>query len=114
MHIFQSKAFRLVGLYLLVGMFFTFVNPDKLPVIGLLAPFLIVFLALYATAKLLLETFFELELGPRRIIALSVSLLPTLLLVIQSITQLTLRDVILVIAIVVVMVWYTTKVSQKV
>jgi len=73
-------------------------QPDKLPVIGLIVPFVLLFVALYSTWRLLglLKARYTTEGGelrgrPRVGIAVCLSLV--LLLVLQSLGQLTVKDV---------------------
>lgn len=105
----QKKSIWLAAGYFLAAIFFVSVNPEKLPLIFILVPFLIIFGLLYATIYLILDTFFNISVHQRRIVALVLSIMPVLLLVIQSITQLTVRDVLLCIAITVIVIWYSAK-----
>jgi len=107
----KKRLLILLGLYLFVFLFFIIVNPEKLPLVLLLLPFLLIFVTIYMTLILILDTFFKIKSQPKRLIAFSISVMPVLLLIIQSITQLTLRDVLLSISIVVIIVWYTTKLN---
>ena len=107
----KKRLIILLGIYLVVLVFFISVNPEKLPLILLLLPFLLIFLVMYLSLIFVLDTFFKIKSQPKRLIAFSVSIMPVLLLIIQSITQLTLRDVLLSISIVVIVVWYTIKLN---
>jgi hypothetical protein len=107
----KKRLLTLLGIYLAVILFFVTVNPEKLPLVLLLLPFLLIFITSYLTLMLVLDTFFKIKTQPKRLIAFSVSVMPVLLLIIQSITQLTLRDVLLSLSIVVIIVWYTTKIN---
>lgn len=109
----KKKLIKLGLFYLFVAGFFVLFNPDQLPLIFLLLPFILIFLTLYVTIVLVLRTFFSLRKRSEQLIAGSISIMPTLLLVIQSITQLTIRDVLLAISIVVVAVWYISKTSTS-
>ncbi len=107
----KKRLLILAGLYILVLLFFVTVNPEKLPLVLLLLPFGLIFLVLYMTLTLILDTFFKIKPQPKRLVAFSISVMPVLLLIIQSITQLTLRDVLLSMSIVVIVVWYTVKLN---
>lgn len=99
--------------YLGAAIFFTSVNPGKLPIGLLLVPFLVIFLVLYMTLYSLALVFFEeVNLGKKLIIT-SVASMATLLALIQTVTQLTLRDIVLAVAIVLILVWYLSKTSRK-
>lgn len=100
-------------MYLAVGLFFVFFNPNNLPLVLFLAPFILIFVLLYQSVKLTLRTFFTLQPKQERVVILVLSIMPVVMLVIQSITQLTLRDVVLCLAITVILVWYGLKVNSN-
>jgi hypothetical protein len=89
------------------GGFFAFMvlfEPNSLPVVLLIVPFVLLFAALYSLWSLLSvlkSRFFasSVELPPRGHLGLAVCLGAVFLLVLQSLGQLTLRDVATVIAI---------------
>jgi hypothetical protein len=108
----KGQSISLVGLLIGTTIFFISVNPGTLPVALILLPFILLFLILLLGSNLLISYFFTISNKSRRVIALAVSVLPVLLLVIQSITQLTLRDVILTMAILVVIVWYSLRLNS--
>jgi hypothetical protein len=89
-------------------------KPDGLPVIGLIVPFVLLFFALYSTWRLLglLRARYttqggELRGRPRLGVAVCLSLV--LLLVLQSLGQLTVKDVVTVGAIAVLGYLYMTR-----
>jgi hypothetical protein len=110
----KKPIVRLASLYLLVGLFFVFFNPNNLPLILFIVPFILVFILIYQTAKLVVKTFFSLKPQQERIVLLVVSVMPVIMLVIQSITQLTVRDVILCLAITTILVWYGVRINAEV
>lgn len=95
--------------YLVAAIFFSLVNPERLALIFILVPFLILFLLIYFTCLLILDVFFEFPTRQKRIVAIVVGIMPVLMLIIQSITQLTVRDVLLCISITVILIWYSLK-----
>ncbi len=108
----ESSRKSLIGylfLLFLTVSFFVAVHPDNLPVIFMLVPFILIFFVLYTGINIALRRFLSLKTGVRRWLALVLSVLPVLLLIIQSITQLTLRDVLLTLAIILILVWYVSK-----
>lgn len=105
----KRNLFILVLGYLLALIFFTSVSPEGLPLIYILVPFFIVFILLYATVNMILATFFDISRYQKRLISLVLSIMPVLLLIIQSITQLTIRDIILCLAITVIIIWYSSR-----
>jgi len=81
-------------------------QPDKLPVVGLIVPFVLLFAALYGSWLLIgmiRSRYFakEHERRPHKQLGMAVSASAVLLLVLQSLGQLTARDVVTVIATVV-------------
>ena len=86
-------------------LFMALFRPDKLPVVFLIVPFVLLFFALYSTWHLLdsvrRQYFAKGNTDrPRRRLGLSICISLVLLLVLQSLGQLTARDVITVLAIV--------------
>lgn len=105
---------RLISFVLLIifsFIFFSVVDPGQLPVAAILLPFLLIFCILYLGVRLILSNFFRLSAASERTISFALSTLPVLLLVIQSITQLTIRDVLITIGILVIIIWYTIKIN---
>ncbi len=105
----QKQSTWLAVGYLVAAIFFMSVNPEKLSLIFILVPFLIIFGLSYTTINLVLGTFFNISQSQKRVVSLVLSIMPVLLLVIQSITQLTVRDVLLCVAITVILIWYSAK-----
>lgn len=102
----------LLSSYLLAILYFSAVNPENLSVLFILIPFIIIFGLLYITISLLLDLFLIIPKKQKHIITLVSSLMPTLLLIIQSITQLTIRDIILSLMIMIIIVWYSMKLKS--
>jgi hypothetical protein len=98
---------------MLVGLFFITFNPNSLPLIMFVLPFVLIFILIYQTCRLIMNTFFSLKPRQERIVLLVISVMPVVMLVIQSITQLTVRDVILCLAITVILVWYGVRVNAE-
>ncbi len=107
----KKRIFLIAVSYLLSFIYFMVVNPEKLTIIFILVPFIIIFINLYLTINLLLEIFLNISKTQRRIITLVSSLMPTLLLTIQSITQLTIRDIVLSLMIMGLIVWYSLRLN---
>ncbi len=105
----QKNTLLLGFSYIAAAVFFVSVNPEKLSLIFILLPFLIIFGLIYATLNIVLDTFFDISIYQKRIVSLVLSIMPVLLLVIQSITQLTIRDVVLCLAITLIVIWYSAK-----
>lgn len=105
----KKRYFWLMLGYIASFVFFISIRPEKLSLIFVLLPFFIIFILLYATINLVVNTFFNISHYSVKIISLVLSIMPVLLLVIQSITQLTIRDIILCIIITVIIIWYAIK-----
>ena len=89
--------------WLILGMFLIFTQPDKLPVVFLIAPFLLIFAALYSLWVILRRFGMRYTRRERhRHLGVAVCTSVVLLLVLQSLGQLTLRDVMTVAAIVII------------
>lgn len=109
----QKKMIMLVLLCISIALFFMFSDPEQLPLVATLVPFILIFTALFVTIDISLEVFFALEKTKKRIISLVLSIMPVVLLLIQSITQLTIRDVILCTLITIIVVWYISRIPPK-
>lgn len=107
----KKRIILIVASYLLAFFYFAGVNPEKLSIIFVLVPFIIIFTVLYLTINLFIDIFLKISKTQKHIITLVCSLMPTLLLLIQSITQLTLRDIILSLMIMALIVWYSLKLN---
>lgn len=97
-----KKIILISTVYITLGIFFTKTNPQNLSLPLLIVPFFVIFLGLYIPIKALATLYSRnLPLSSRpkhqnnRLIPLSFSLFITFLLVLSSINQLSLKDVIL-------------------
>lgn len=107
----RNKRFILLGIIvvLLNGLIFT-THPDNLPLPLLTAPFVLVFVAAYVAAQLILGYVApNLSARAKRGLSLSVATLPVLLLVLQSIGQLTPRDLIITLGLIALLLFYFRK-----
>ena len=106
----KKRILVLGALYLGVAGFLVLTNPASLPLPMLVVPFLLLFAALYFTVELLLSRYLP-NLGSRAQHALSLSLtsLPILLLILQSIGQLSARDLLITAGLVGGLVFYFRK-----
>jgi hypothetical protein len=85
--------------------FMMFLQPSKLPVVVLIVPFLLLFAVFYTTWNLLHAVWWRFfaqqpQKRPSRRLGLAVCVSAVLLMVLQSLGQLSLRDVVTVVAIV--------------
>jgi phosphoglycerol transferase MdoB-like AlkP superfamily enzyme len=104
---------RLAGLTILCVsglVFFTLTNPARLPLVLLVLPFMWLFTVIFWSVWLLLGLSTVLSPTRRRVlIAGATAMLPSLLLVFQSIHQLTARDVLLTVAFIGLAVFYVSR-----
>jgi len=117
----KNKSFKirrfiiLIALYLSLPLFLFFTNPQKLPLPLVITPIVLLFLIFYATAYYIIKSQFKQtkRLSKTRMIVISaiIALVPVLLIVLASIQQFTLRDIILSTVIVVCVSWYLLKVD---
>lgn len=97
-------ALLIAGLLFLLG-----TSPDKLPLLLLLVPYVITFLAILVLGRISFRItgfYDQLSSYKRNIILGTMAALPVLLLLLQSLRQLTIRDVLLVIALGVGLAFY--------
>lgn len=105
----------LVLLYLSLPLLLFVTNPQKLPIALLILPVFLLFVIIYVTVYLLLNK--RIKKSERisktrlALIAGIISIVPVLLIVLASIQQFTLRDIILSIVIVIGISWYLLKVD---
>lgn len=97
-----------VGLVLLLVL----TDPRKLPIVALMGPFILLFLAIYLTIKLVITMFFPgLERRKRVFIGSCVAGVPSFLLLLSSVNQLTWRDVALVSFLMIALLFYNSRAS---
>lgn len=99
--------------WILMGVFLIFSNPNKLPVVVLIVPFLLLFIALYCSWILvrgIISRYLPRD-RPNRHLGLAVCVSAVLFLVLQSLGQLSLRDVLTIAAIIVVGYLYLGRIS---
>lgn len=102
-----QKLTTLLLLWISLPVFLLATNPDNVPLPLLIVPFILLAAALYKTATTLLRlTFTKASTHRIRIMAVVISLLPTLLIILSSIRQLTIRDVAIVGGLLVLIVFY--------
>ena len=102
-----QKLIILLVLWLSLPLFLLVTNPETLPLYVLPVPFLLLAFLLYKTTRLALNLAAKgMDDGRARLIALITAILPTLLLILASIRQLTIRDTAIVVALLVILTFY--------
>lgn len=113
MHI-KQQLLVTVSVWGVLTLFLALSNPDKLPVVAYIFPFVLLFLSLYSLWHLvrgLKERYFTEKSKRHRHLDIVVCLSSVLLLVLQSIGQLSLRDVVTLVAIIVIGYLYLGRAS---
>lgn len=100
----KHRLLQTVLAWTVLGSFLALSNPGKLPVIILIVPFILLFIAFYSLWNLVrqLVGLYFIDVKPSRHLGRAICVSTVLLLVLQSLGQLTLRDIVTVIAIIVV------------
>lgn len=102
----------MISAYLGLALLLLFTDPRKMPIVILLVPFVLLYMALYLTVRLVLEVFLP-NLGRRKrvFVAALAAGLPSFLLLLSSVNQLTWRDVALVAFLVICLLFYNSRAS---
>ncbi len=102
-----QKLISVIVVWITLPIFLLSTNPETLALPLLIAPFIILLVGLYLSASLFLGAFFhELPLSRRKTMAGIFASLPTLLLLLASIRQLTIRDMAIVIGLLGLLMFY--------
>jgi hypothetical protein len=95
----KQQTYKMVSAWLVLALFMGVTQPSNLPVVGLILPFALLYMGLYHTWRLLsgLRLRYILAAAPERTpgrrVAVVVCLSAVLLAVLESLGQLTVRDV---------------------
>ena len=110
----KQEVLKTLGAWTALLSFLVLLRPDKLPVVALIVPFVLLYVALYSLWNLLGRTrvryFGQAGLPkPRSGLGRVLCMSAVLLLVLQSLGQLTLRDIVTVVAIISLGYLYLTR-----
>lgn len=107
-----KRILLVVGAWLLLPLFLLLTNPETIALPLLIVPFVLLAISLYITSVFCLDALPK-DISKKRtiVISLAIALLPTLLLVLASIRQLTIRDLIIVIGLLVLLVFYMRRID---
>jgi len=107
-----QKLIILIGLWISLPLFLMLTNPETLPLPLLLVPFLLLGLSIYKTAELGYRVLFkERDKSRLRVLAAITAFLPTLLLILASIGQLTIRDTAIVLGLLILLTFYLRRID---
>ncbi|MEO5627307.1 MAG: hypothetical protein ABIQ89_00230 [Candidatus Saccharimonadales bacterium] len=105
---------RVSLVYLGLFLWLSLTDPRKLPIVLLIVPFGLLFTALFMTVSLLIKRFFPgVTQVKRRITSACVAGLPSFLLLLSSVNQLTWRDVALVAFLSIFLLFYASRARFK-
>lgn len=107
-----QKLSILLLLWISLPVFLLLSNPETIPLPLLIVPFLLLLIVLYKTSLLLLRIgFSSLSVSKMKAIATVIAALPTLLLILASIRQLTVRDVAIVVGLLIMLTFYMRRID---
>lgn len=107
----SKKIWVTAGSYIGLVLWLFFTDPQRIPIIFLMVPFLLLFTALWFTTDLLLARFLPRIKGSRKVMAkVGVSGVPVFLLILGSVNQLTWRDVVLVLCLAGFLIFYSGRI----
>jgi hypothetical protein len=111
----KSLTWQILTMLIIDGLFFGYLNPNKVNSLFLIVGFVLVGLTIYLFMQLVLIFFKNLgfKIKNRRKAAIFIAVLLSLLLSLQSIGQLTLRDVLIIIPIAVLLYIYTAYIRPR-
>ena len=105
----QKLIVLLMPWVFLVG-FLLVTNPETLPLPLLIVPFIVLLFALYTTAQALLRVLFkDIPKARKKTMALIFAILPTLLILLASIRQLTVRDTAIILGLLILLMFYVRR-----
>lgn len=91
------------------GMLFVISNPERLPIALLLVPFLYIYVMIYVGVLLMSIKMFSIPRLPSHLIAVSVSSVLVFLLVMRSLVDLSVLDVVIATIILIFFIWYVRR-----
>ena len=103
-----KNLFLLTGLILFLLLFLLFTSPSRLPLPLLIVPFLLLFAVVFSTVIILSKGGFNRKNAAR---ASLLAAIPLLLVVLQSLHQLTVKDLLITAGLTVVASYYLSKVD---
>lgn len=101
-----NRTIFLALIYMSLPVFLSLTDPAKLPLPLLVVPFLLLFVIFFVTIRLAVK---RLNRRKRLLVAAAGASLPVLLLVFQSIHQLTVKDVLIVLVLISVTMFYLSR-----
>jgi hypothetical protein len=106
----RKSALTLLLLYIGGLLFFMNTNPERLPLLLLIVPFIYIFAVLYLTILFVCRL---LAVKSAAFVSLVISIFGVLLFVLGSLHQLTLRDLIISVALTCLLTWYVIRLNGQ-
>jgi len=107
---YHKQIVTLLALYGVGIVFFINTNPEELPLLVLIVPFIYIFTVLYLTVLLLCRI---IRLRSAVFVSLVISVFGVLLFVLGSLHQLTVRDTVISIALTGLLTWYVIRITGQ-
>lgn len=108
----KTHSIAMVFSYLILIVILLTTNPDNMPLPVITIPFIVIFLCLFLTADLIARYIFSnLKPKSRTKISMVLAVFPVLLIILQSINQLTVKDLIITVGLFLLLVFYFKKVD---
>lgn len=105
------RLWLIAGLYIALALWLFLTDPRKMPIVFLMVPFAMLGAALWLTTDTVIKKFVpRLKASRRLAIITCVSIVPVFLLVLNSVNQLTWRDVVLVVCLVAFLLFYSGRI----
>lgn len=104
----RKQAIILLAFYLVGALFFMNTNPADLPLLLLIIPFVYIFGVTYLTVVLICRL---LGVKSATFVSLVVSVFGVLLFVLGSLHQLTIRDIVISVALTCLLTWYVVRLT---
>ena len=106
----RKQAIILGTLYAVGVIFFMYTNPAELPLLLLIVPFVYIFVVLYLSILFLCRV---LQVKSAVFVSIVVSVFGVLLFVLGSLHQLTVRDLIISLALTCLLSWYVIRITSS-
>lgn len=106
----KKEFVTIVTIFLLMGLLFVLSNPSTLPLPLTILPHIMLFILIYLGANMIFKsTMFKNNHSMVRWLSLSVAAFPVLIIVLQSMGQLTARDVLIALSLIGLLIFYFRK-----
>ena len=106
----KSQSVSVILSYTILILILFTTSPENMPLPVMLIPFLVIFICLYLTIDLMMRYLLKnLSIRSRMRTSIILAILPVLILILQSINQLTIRDVTITFVLFLLLIFYFKK-----